>query len=924
MGDLLQLAIYNPAILKDDDFLTGFVARRDIADDIVRRLREIKPKSLARHRLILGQRGMGKTSLLRRIAIAVRQDPELSQRIVPLTFREEQYNVHNLHTFWCNCLDALADHFERGGEHEKAIEIDAKTAALTRGRRRPTDGEGEEALAILKSWARKENKRILLLLDNVDLILDGLAEQDWSLRRTLQEAGGLVVIGAATAYLEATADPQGAFYDFFQVTVLGRLGPDELIACLRRLAAARGDAGRKVIEVIDTDPGRVRTLHDLTGGNLRTLVLLYLLLERDVDDEVMDDLERLLDEVTVLYKARVEDLAPQARVVLDAVALHWDPVTAAKVAEITGMETAAVSTQLDRLSRNGIVEKTAVSTSARTAFQLGERFFNIWYLMRHGPRRQRTRLRWLTAFLRSFYSPPQLKDKARAMLSGSDRQARSGHFCLALGDAVEDKDLRNLLGLEARRGLEQMAERKGKRLEDIVDLTDLPTPTSATEWFGIGWCLHTQLGRYEEAEAAYRRVIELDPENAYPWNNLGTLMMQYANRIQESEAAFRQAIKLDPDLLGPWVNLGNLLRDHLARYEDAEAAYRQAIKVDPKEATPWNNLGNLLHGRLARYQDAEAAYRQAIALDPKSGDSWNSLGVLLQDHLARYDDAEMAYRQAIELDPKHAYPWNNLGNLLKDQPASYEDAEAAYRQAIALNPKYASPWNGLGNLLMDHLGRYDEAEAAYRHATMLDPKLATPWNGLGNLLQDYLHRPDEATEAYHRCLALDPDNAYATANLAYQSLASNRTDANTYLNAALDKLPAHGGALLRAYAALARGDFAGATLALGEALTSAHPELHSDYFDDILRLLRLAAERKRGDELLAWLDESGHGDRHWPLRAAFDAYLHGEARLNDVNPEVGNAARRIYQSLADRSVVATLSNSASSPRSRTPRKRKTR
>ena len=231
MSDLLQLAVYNPAILKDSDFLTGFVARRETAEDIVKRLHDISPRSLARHRLILGQRGMGKTSLLRRIALGIRDDEVLSNRLLPLTFREEQYNVHNLHTFWCNCLDALADHFEHGEQHDKAAELDRQVAGLNRARTSPAaEDEGDDALAALKQWGKREGKRILLLIDNIDLILDGLGRQHWALRRTLQEAGGIIVIGAATAYLEATADPKGAFYDFFQVTVLERLSQDELLA----------------------------------------------------------------------------------------------------------------------------------------------------------------------------------------------------------------------------------------------------------------------------------------------------------------------------------------------------------------------------------------------------------------------------------------------------------------------------------------------------------------------------------------------------------------------------------------------------------------------------------------------------------------------------------------------------------------------
>ncbi len=112
MGRPFDFTFYNPDRLEDPAFLTGFVVRQDLAAKILARLGEIKPRGLAQHRLIVGQRGMGKTSLLRRIALGVRAEPALAAVLLPLRFREEQYNVHNLHVFWSNCLDALGDWLE--------------------------------------------------------------------------------------------------------------------------------------------------------------------------------------------------------------------------------------------------------------------------------------------------------------------------------------------------------------------------------------------------------------------------------------------------------------------------------------------------------------------------------------------------------------------------------------------------------------------------------------------------------------------------------------------------------------------------------------------------------------------------------------------------------------------------------------------
>ncbi|HRD67088.1 MAG TPA: tetratricopeptide repeat protein [Candidatus Competibacter sp.] len=776
MGKLINLAVYNPAILDDSDFLAGFVARRDLADSLLARLGEITPRGQAKHYLILGQRGMGKTSLLRRLALGVREDAALAAVLLPLTFREEQYNVHNLHTFWLNCLDALGDYFEKTGQTDKADEIDRDTAMLMRG---DTDVEGAAALDVFKRWAKREGRRPLLLLDNIDFILDGLGAQHWSLRRVMQEAGGIVVVGASAAYLEATADPKGAFYDFFQVTVLEKLGQDELFACLRRLAQERGAEGRKVLNVLNHDPGRIRALHDLTGGNPRTLVLLYLLLELDAEGDVFSDLERLLDQVTVLYKARVEDLAPQARVVLDAVALAWNPVTAADVAAATALETSAVSTQLDRLQKNGVVEKVSLSSTARAGFQLGERFFNIWYLMRHGPRRQKTRLRWLTSFLRGFYSPTQLNERALELLKGNNRQGlERGHYAMALGEAVDDKGLRHLLAQEARAEFERFATANGKRLEEIVDPADLPAPSTAQEWVGMGWWL-IDLGRYNDAETAYRQAITLYPNDSFSWNTLGVLLYK------------------------------------LARYTEAEAAYRQAITLDFTSANPWSNLGNLL-GELARYDEAEAAYRQAIALDPND---------------------------------------------------------------------------------------------------------ATPWNNLGFLLQDYLGRYEEAEEAYQRALALEPNQGITQANLCflYYTRLDRYRDAEPLFETLVDRFSEHGASLLRAFRALALDNFGEATQTLAVALAENSAALFTSC--GVLRVLRLAAARGYGDKLLAWLDEQGYADHYWPLRVAFDAYLHGEAKLMDVNPEVRGAAKRIYDWLASARRAQSATTGESSKPS-TPKRKK--
>jgi tetratricopeptide (TPR) repeat protein len=787
VGKRLDFTFYNPDQLDDQDFLAGFVARQELASKILARLREIKPRGLAQHRLIVGQRGMGKTSLLRRIALGVREDLCLSEVLLPLSFREEQYNVHNLHVFWCNCLDALGDWYEATGRRDLAERLDREVAALNA---QEDDEEGNKALALFRGWMKGEQRRPLLLLDNLDIIFAGLKSKQWSLRRVLQEAGGIVVIGASAAALEAAADREGAFYDFFQVDVLAKLEHHEILLCLRHMARQREEAGRKVLQILDRDPARIHVLYDLTGGNPRTLAMLYLVLETSGDEDVMRDLERLLDQATPLYKARVEELAPQTRVVFDALALAWDPATAADLGSVTGLEVSVISAQLDRLFKEGVIEKTSLSSTNRTAFQVAERFFNIWYLMRHSSRRQRQRLRWLTEMLRRIYSPRELRERATGLLGRAEgERSSSAAYCLALSDAVDDRELRTAL-LSSAHGRSLFAVEGDIQLED-----DLSSPTSVPDlvhqavetvvgaaaaetyrkaiernpndpglWNSLGKLLLDVPESSAEAEFAFRKAIELDPEYAGPWNNLGILLAGPSERYEEAETAFRKLIELDPKYAPAWNNLGWLLGGPLERHNEAQDAYRKAIELDPKYALAWNNLGWSLAEIFERYHEAEAAYRKSIEIDPTSAPPWTNLGRLLACPLERYNQAEDAYRKAIELDPKYARAWYNLGRLLAGPLERHNQAEDAYRKAIELDPKYAWAWYNLGRLLAGPLERYNEAEAVLRKAIELDLKEA--WDHLGILLAGPLKRYIEAEDTYHKAIEIDPENAGPWNNLA--------------------------------------------------------------------------------------------------------------------------------------------------------------
>ena len=165
----------------------------------------------------------------------------------------------------------------------------------------------------------------------------------------------------------------------------------------------------------------------------------------------------------------------------------------------------------------------------------------------------------------------------------------------------------------------------------------------------------------------------------------------------EAEALFRKAINLDPNNARLHVSLGYLLIKQ-KKYTEAEAEYRKAISLNPNYALAHNNLGNELR-RQGKYTEAEAALRKAISLNPNYALAYTNLGYLFIKQ-QKYTEAEAILRKAINLDPNNALAYNNLALALVNQQ-KYTEAEAGFRKAVSLDPSNKGYQANLEKLLKE-------------------------------------------------------------------------------------------------------------------------------------------------------------------------------------------------------------------------------
>lgn len=255
-------------------------------------------------------------------------------------------------------------------------------------------------------------------------------------------------------------------------------------------------------------------------------------------------------------------------------------------------------------------------------------------------------------------------------------------------------------------------------------------------------------GDHKGAEKAFRRGLELAPQDAELLNALGWTLFQ-DGRPEEAVAEYKRALATKADQPKAHNNLALVLVE-LGKLDEAADHFRQSLAIEPK-AEIYSDLGFVL-ARLGQSDDAFANYQKALALDPSCGSAHFNLAVSLVQ-AGKLHEAEGHYRQALVTKPTPE-AHNGLGYVLarQDRP---DDAVAEFRQAIAANPKFWPAYNNLGEALVKQ-GRLEDAAAAYRQSLEVRPSPAV-YTALGNVLRQ-LGRTAEATEQFSKARAMNPSH----------------------------------------------------------------------------------------------------------------------------------------------------------------------
>jgi tetratricopeptide (TPR) repeat protein len=459
-------------------------------------------------------------------------------------------------------------------------------------------------------------------------------------------------------------------YEMFKIVQLEGLSQKETVSLLLKLGDYYNTPSVK--DIVAEDPGRIETLRRLTSGVPRTIVLLF---EIFVDNERGDsfrDLETILDRVTPLYKHRMDDLSPQQQEIVHAIAMNWDAVGVREISRITRMESKAVSAQLKQLEYNRIISK--IRTNIKNHFyQINERFFNIWYLMRYGRRKERNKVLWLVRFLENWCSKDELITRAEQHVLALRRGIMYEKHALFMTEALSRTDIPEDLQYVMIKETRRLLTEKNTDLLDELSKSD-------KELYNAFAHHYTE----KDYGKAMKNLLEIRNKTGFVLGMTGFLYELHLKDFEKAEEYYLEAIK--NGYTGMISNLASLYEIEFQNMEKAEKYYFMAFKEG--NTTAMYRLALLYQIKYRNSKKAIQYYQ--IAIEKGNTDAMNSVAMLYQTEFKDYDKALQYFKMAIEND--HVEAMNNLAWLYfitkKEKKEALELLNRAYQKSGTITNSY--------------------------------------------------------------------------------------------------------------------------------------------------------------------------------------------------------------------------------------------
>jgi len=607
-----KITFFQAANLSDNEVIAQFVARKKELDRILSEIRQDDMTGSIQHYILVGQRGSGKSTLLRRLQAAVNTEPAINERLIAINLSEEQAGIYRLHDLWERVCDEL---------RVKGLDVnDVDWASY--------DGDfiayARALYEAMQHALKKADKKLVLLLDNIDRVLENIKTDDNHLfREQLMNHKDVRIIGGSTRLSEHHWKYDEPFYQFFQIIRLLPLSEEEMKELLLYWADFMKEP--KLKDFIAQGTGKLNAVRILSDGMPRTMLHLVDLLINRPEEHGYEYLRYIIDRATPIYQERLATLSTQHQKIVLELSFFWDATHVKDLVHAVKMDSKTVSAALHKLVELEIVEKRK-GTGKNMLYLLKERFFNLWLIMTQGGPKEKSRVKWFTMFLETWYGPEEM----RSLYSNFNENLCSGRLkanqaVIMVKALVHSK----LLSLDER---DSLLDNISSVIEGNTDYQDM-LPIRSREAFHKA----VDLVVARKFDRAFQVLDDIEQDNGIKHSIKG-LAYYMQGEMMKAEREYITAI--DKEDYSALNNVANIYSD-TGQLEKAEEYYLKASEKGFIGAT--YNLALLYDNRDA-FDKAEEYYRLAIASNMPS--AMFDLA-FLYDRNGYLDKAETYYLKAI-------------------------------------------------------------------------------------------------------------------------------------------------------------------------------------------------------------------------------------------------------------------------------------
>jgi tetratricopeptide (TPR) repeat protein len=203
-------------------------------------------------------------------------------------------------------------------------------------------------------------------------------------------------------------------------------------------------------------------------------------------------------------------------------------------------------------------------------------------------------------------SRPVVSMRATVLAETGDAAAGAQSLRKLLDGGEQDRDI--------YLSLAQIYE-KGKMYDKAVEAAQSAEKLAKTDrekiavWFTYGSVLE-RAKKFDEAEAKFNQVLQLDPDNAATLNYLGYMLADLNRRVDDAHDMIQKALDLDPDN-GAYLDSLGWVYYRQERFELAERLLVRSLEQFKQDPVVHSHLGDVYY-KLGRTEQAREHWRRSL------------------------------------------------------------------------------------------------------------------------------------------------------------------------------------------------------------------------------------------------------------------------------------------------------------------------